>query len=391
MRINRRDFIKTSGGIMLAAGSACATRGGTARKDRSPFPVQDEYFILPPKPRTFEDGPSLICEQGRIRLGIFKTPARKLNLSGARIIDESPYFFPEFIGFGVTHPDFYFGAIIMDPKIAPHTAALYVYDRRTGRMFDYSRLCGSSNARVAANTWHDSTYVRRPGFLMEFEHRLEEGWHGILFDIQEEWGMPSIKGRLKLPMQAGVSPNITVSMPFVPRNWCYTQKAYLPVEGEIRVGTEKLAFNPARDVANLDESRNYLPLSSSWVWGTCGGFLENGEFIGMNVGTRSASNDNDAWNENCLWLGGKPHLLGEVAFDFDGDNLKRKWTLKEKHGRLDLEFQPEGILPVGSRLIGIKYFQSCGKYTGTIVDDSGKSHRIDNLYGVFENGIIGWP
>lgn len=389
--IGRRDFLGKSGKVLMAAGlarwgaAAPVFAGETSGRDPS------DYFILPAAPDAIEDAPVRIVEGGRIQLGFFRAPVREMNLSEARALKSWPRSFPEFIGYGITHPDWYFGTIIIDPKSLPYISSIYAFNRHSGRLFSHDRFTFGKDGAVTKNTWNGDSFAVESDFMIRYRHRLEEGYHEITVDIPRDGDKPAVKADLKLSLDLKYFQPMTVSMLVEPRYWGYTQKAFLPISGEMSIGGEKIAFDPRRDLAGLDESRNLTPFRYGWTWGTCAAFDEKEGIVGVNAGVRTQVPDGERWNENCAWIDGKIMLLGDVTWELDASNPMKPWRLRDKRGRLDLEYVPEGKKSVGSRGWGAGYFQTCGQFEGTLQDGSGKIHQLNTYYGVAEQGMIGWP
>ncbi|MDD5224812.1 MAG: DUF2804 family protein [bacterium] len=390
-RIGRRDFLGKSGKVLLASGLSRLGSAAPVFAAVSSVQTQSDYFIFPAAPGIIEEAPGKIVEAGRIRLGYFRSPVREMNLSEARVLKGLIRNYPEFIGYGITHPDWYFGTIILDPKVFPYISSIYAYDRRSGRLFSHDRLIFGKQGAVAGNTWDGESFAVDSDFMIRFRHRLQEGYHEIKIDIPQDHDKPAVQADLKLFLDLKSFEPLTVSMLVEPRYWCYTQKAFLPIAGEMTIGRQKIVFDPRRDLAGLDESRNLAPFRFGWTWGTCAGFDGANGIVGMNAGVRTQMPDGERWNENCAWIDGKISLLGDVAWELDPDHPKKPWRLKDKRGRFDLEYYPDGKKNIGSRSIGISYFQTCGEYEGTLQDEAGKTHSFNTYYGTAEQGMFGWP
>ena len=48
----------------------------------------------------------------------------------------------------------------------------------------------------------------------------------------------------------------------------YTHKALFPVSGAYVVGDRSYIFDPARDLAIIDEHKSFFPYVTRWLWGT---------------------------------------------------------------------------------------------------------------------------
>ena len=152
--VDRRSFIGFGGGAILAGAAACATGGKNRITKSGEWEPPGNFFEPAASPGKMEAPPPRICENGKIRLGQFNLPVKELNLSRARIMDGSLSFFPEFIGYGLTHPDWYLGAIIMDAKLLPRGGAVYLFGRKNRRITDLAAIAGGRSASIAASNPH---------------------------------------------------------------------------------------------------------------------------------------------------------------------------------------------------------------------------------------------
>jgi len=338
--------------------------------------------------RTIHPAPPRLVEQGKIRIGVFAQPPRDVNLLEGDIFRDGPKSawrrkrLMEWFGYGLILRDWYLGMIIINAKFLP-IAAVYAVNRRDRSTFSHNLATG--RVKVAAGPWNDRTWARGSGFDLEFIHRLDQSLHEINLDLHRP-GRPPVRGKLLLKEDLGARPSLAASLPTLAPYFFYTHKAYMPASGELEVGGEKIVLDPLRDLANLDEHRNYAQSPARWTWGTAGGDFE-GKLLAFNLGDTGGI-DQESWNENCLWIGDQIELLGPVRWSHDPQNRRYPWTVKEVHGRVQLTFTPDNGKIVSVPLLG-RYYQMAGAYNGFVVSKTGEKREVRNFYGCAENGAIG--
>ncbi|MBP7126069.1 DUF2804 domain-containing protein [Myxococcota bacterium] len=295
--------------------------------------------------------------------------------------------------FSVTHPDFHLATLLLD--LDPLTVSgLYLHDRREGRTWTWTRpVLGGRFGRVAPGPFGETSHVRVPGHRVVFRHLLEHGRHEISLDVSGGRGVPSIRAEFAMREDLAAIPSLAVRVP-APEPWfMYTHKAFGPAEGFVRLGDRRLLLSPDRDLASLDEHRAAWPLDQRWTWATWGGRLPDGRLLAVNLCDNSHYLDPEGANENRLWIGNRMVPLGAVRFEFEPDRPLRRWRIRESRDRADLLFRPEGIredrLCLG--LIGLRYFQVCGCFTGRLVAPGGEVIEVRDRFGVCEHGVVGPP
>lgn len=391
-KIDRRHAIRALGA--LSAVSLCSPSWAVSADEWKNF---DELYIKPPwypnGERFVEDTPGSIVEENRIKLGIFREPCRNMNIFDSRVFKGGKlrwYGAPklqEWVGYGMTHRDWYFGMIIMDLELLSF-ATLYALDRRTGLSFSHDSIDSGKNSAVAATMWNDKTYMAEKDFNMEFIHDLANKQHRIKIDIKEKKEKPGVKMDLVLRQDMSKFDPLVVSMPISPKHYMYTHKAVMGVEGNARIGDETIQYRPDIDLIAADEFKSYWPLPKRWTWGTAAGKSAEDMPVALNM-VDYFTTDQRFWNENCLWIDGKLSLLGPVKWELDPRDPMKPWRMRELSGRAAADFHPEAGKTVSLGPLGFKYYQKCGRYEGYVIDDHGRKHHFDNLYGPAENGKIG--
>ncbi|MCL2420152.1 MAG: DUF2804 domain-containing protein, partial [Conexibacteraceae bacterium] len=76
---------------------------------------------------------------------------------------------------------------------------------------------------------------------------------------------PAIRADLTLHADRASAP-LSVSSR-LPGGKLYTHKALFPVSGTYSVGGANVEFDPARDLAVIDEHKSFFPYRTDWLWG----------------------------------------------------------------------------------------------------------------------------
>lgn len=391
-KINRRRAIIEIGA--LSAASVCFGPQAMSAQEWEDF---DELYIKPPwfpdGKRFIEEAPPDIAAGGRLGLGVFRTPCRNMNLLDARVLGgrERRWWgapkLQEWVGYGLAHPKWYFGMIIIDLKLVKF-ATVYALDRSSGKSFSHDAIDHGKNSGVSKTSWSGRTYMAQEGFNMEFIHDLDHGLHRINIDIRGKKDKPGVKMNLVLNQDLQKFQPLVISMPIKPKHYMFTHKAMMNVAGNANIDDETIEYRPDVHLAAMDEFKSYWPLPKRWTWGTAEGTDTSGQQIALNM-VDYYTEDQEWWNENCFWLDGKMSLLGAVKWEHDLKDPIKPWRVRETTGRLEATFFPEGGKTVDLSPIAFKYYQKCGRYEGFAIDDQGEKHEFHNLYGPAENGRIG--
>lgn len=382
-RIDRRHFV--------AAGAAFAAAPLAARAAR--LDPLGAYFNMPPggpaNARVIQPQPDRLVTDGKILAGAFERPPRDSNLLEADLFQGGARGawhrkrLMEWFGYGLRTPDWYLGTIIIDAKFLP-IASVYLVNRRDKTSFSHDLTAG--RVKIARNPWDDRTWARGPGYSVEFVHHLAEGKNEIIIDARMP-RKPRVRGRITLTEDLVKMPALSAVVPTVPPHFFYTHKACMPAGGELEIGGEKITLDPGRDLAILDEHRNYAQAPAIWTWGTAGGSDDQGRFLAFNLGDTGGI-DQQRWNENCLWVEDRLELLGPVVWTLDRKKTKKPWTVKDQAGRVDLTFTPQNGKDVNVPPLG-RYFQMSGHYRGFVKDAAGEKRMVEDFYGCAENGHVG--
>ena len=338
-------------------------------------------------PPIIQDTPPALVEQGRFHCGFFKRPFRRLNPLDARGLCGSlprPFSFlrlKEWVGFGICHPRLYGALIIQNAKFAASGAA-YLYDRIKGSLHEWQIVELPWRVKLPETLWAGESRCGRGRKTMLFSHDLEHHRHRVFVDIQDGKGAPRLQADLTFHQDLSRTDSLVVSLPIEPHHHTYTHKSPLHLEGTLAIGDETYSFDPARDLANLDEHRTFFPYRSRWLWGSFATHTRQGHEVMINFIDPMTPKGQPG--EDALWVDGKLTLIEPPVFIELPE--PGAFLVKDSGGNIRLRFTPSGSKAekINYGLISMDYEQYFGAYEGEIVDKNGFVHRIEEAFGALE-------
>jgi hypothetical protein len=160
------------------------------------------------------------------------------------------------------------------------------------------------------------------------------------------------------------------------RAYTWTRKTLINAAGSIRIGGREISVD---STGLIDESAGYHPRHTHYKWSAGAGRDTQGRAIAWNLVT--GINDNEAANENTVWIDGVAQQTGLVKID---DGL----------GSVDLadgsrlSFYPVAEKAVRSNLIIVRsnYRHPIGRVSGTLAGGV----TLKSAFGVMENHDVHW-
>ena len=339
--------------------------------------------------RQLLDAPARLVDDGRIRFGTFDRPIPDVNLLDAR-----PWPVPlprplralrlkEWQAFQLGSPRWFVAVALFDAKLLA-LAQVKVYDRerRTKHVFERKL---PSWVMQAPRSLLDSEMSWADGpSSMRFRNHLAEGHIELGLELPESAQMPALSGSITLRTEGG-QPQV-VAIPFAENRGMYSHKACLAPEGELRLGDETLRFSPADGYALMDDHKGYYPYVMRWDWVTGGGFDSQGRRIGFNL-TRNDSIDPVRFNENCVWIDGRRHLLPPVRFVRRPELAPEVWEVRDDAGEVAVDFviELDGHVRVNALAIESRYRGPFGRVRGHVRGPAGEPVELDGMFGMGED------
>jgi len=285
----------------------------------------------------------------------------------------------EWIGFTLIHPELYSSLVIQDAHYLA-SSEIYTFDRRRGELYEHASNARGGSPTLPPELFGSECVYTRPGYELVYAFGAERGTHRISLDIAASRRAPAMHGELSLDGGGGPPPlSVSSRLPGGPM---YTHKRLYPARGSIRVGDSEFVFDPARDLAILDEHRSFLPYQTRWLWGTFAHIGLDGP-VGANFISRAGTAADP--EESCIWTRHAAEPLDDVSFAPQSAGPLSPWRMWSADGRLDVVFEPDGRKDVRHQLLlaAIDYFQLFGRYTGTL-RSAERTHTLRGVHGVCE-------
>jgi len=289
----------------------------------------------------------------------------------------------EWIGFVFLQPEIWASMIVQDAKYLA-TSDVITFAPVSGAT-RHQTLCRSADVKLPDALAGARAGVTRPGYEVCYGFDGSDGPHRIRIDVAATADQPPVRAELELD-GSSTPPPLSVSAPLPSRlssnAAMFTYKHIFRVAGTLQVGGDSYEFDPARDLAIVDEHRSSLPYRTRWVWGTFASHVD-GEVVGANFAHRPKVPGSE--EESCLWTPTAAEPLADVDFDHDPADRLGPWRIRSRDRRLDVVFEPSNREEVRQQLglFAIDYFMMQGRYSGTVIG-ADRTWAIDGAHGVCE-------
>ncbi|MDN3610298.1 DUF2804 domain-containing protein [Vibrio ostreicida] len=286
------------------------------------------------------------------------------------------FHFKRFQFVSIVTPEYLIGIAIADIRYLG-SAFCYVYDteqqtlteERFLRPLDFDKT-------MACSPFSGTTHIASSKLVFSIEQGL--------------WRIKANTQHLKLDVclltQSDSLP-LSVNTPTGYSGWTYTQKHNaLKVAGTLSVNNRELDLD--RALASYDYSAGFMRRETSWRWASLS-FQTSAGLFGFNL---AAGVNETGSTENVFWVNGHRHHLGPVHFHFDRLRTLPNWHIYSEDGRVNLSFNPLYQRSEKRNLIILKsnFRQFIGMFSGSIQDEVGQRHDIDQAVGLTEDHFARW-
>lgn len=324
-----------------------------------------------------------------MRFGTYAQP-----LPNTDLIDAQPWSLPvprfirrlrlkEWQAFQFGNARWFFLVALFDAKTVA-LAQFKIYDRERRKKYLFERKLPSWVLRAPNNLLDSRMDYAARGVRIAFRNQLAQGHIDLEIELPAEGERPAVSASLRA-LAAGCEPEV-VCIPFGPRRGMYSHKGCLALEGQLQLGDETISFTPGDSYLLMDDHKGYYAYVMRWDWVTGGGFDAKGRRVGFNL-TRNASIDEPRFNENCLWLDGRRHLLPPVSFERIGTGEGEVWKVRDQGGEVcvDFEIELDGHVRVNALVVESRYRGPFGRVRGYILGSQGEKVELDGMFGMGED------
>lgn len=216
---------------------------------------------------------------------------------------------------------------------------------------------------------------------------IEAAW------VEADGTRASLRARIDLPPG---HESLNVVIPWTDRRFQFTSKHQArPAHGVLTLGTESHPFGgdtPTEAWGVLDVGRGRWRYRNVWNWAGGAGRATGGDHVvGLQFGGKWT--EGTGFTENGLVVDGRLTKIGaELEWTYDWNAPLRPWTVRAPDGSVDVVLHPryDKHTRVDVGLLGMHVHQVFGRWTGTVVDDDGRTHRLDGIQGFAEEARNRW-
>lgn len=350
-----------------------------------------------PRARLLPPATHLVDSAGAFALGMRTQPFERVNPLDAKLRGPlglrrslKKLALKEWQHFALVNRRFYISVALFDAKRLA-LAQIIVFDRQRRTLHEYERRIlphklslPDALLRGRASFADDEFEITVTNHLGAAGEGASQG-HTIALRAPAGGGRPALRGEFTIDEPLDRVEPMVVALPFDGGRAMYSHKAVLRCRGQLQIGQAHERFEPEQSYSLVDIHKGYYPFVMTWHWAT-GARVDGEHIVGFNL-TDNQVADQARFNENGLWVDGRLHPLGPVRFEFDARDPMRAWKIRDREGRVDIDFFPQALRKVDINLLVMKsrYRGPFGAFEGRIRDGEGNDHRVDGAFGMCED------
>ena len=270
------------------------------------------------------------------------------------------------------------------------------YDKRTRKVTTWNVQMPRDAVKMAGNLINGSvSEAQIPGARVSYVNNFQDGKAHLEAKLTGESG--DLEFCLDLDRLS--RPSI-VSIPFedpaVRHRPLYSQKDLFRVSGTLTLNGQVIRATETT-TGIIDDHKGYYPEDAHYDWLTTMGIHDAdgaAKWFAFNL-TRNQSIDQDAYNENLIWLENDTSLLPPIVFKRSIPTIDFKdyalWEVKDEHGMVDIKFHVYGVSPLIAKrppVLDMEYFVVFGELEGYILDENGKKYVLDGMAAMGEDKTL---
>ena len=370
------------------------------------------------KRRAVETPKDLVDENGKVVFGTFDKEFETMELLKAKRPTKAPDFLNKFklTLWEATEVHLKNGvllAVVCDMGIFGKQLNMF-YDKRSKYVYCWDTQIPSKETIIAPNLLNGSIAEAKSEFgFVKYVNNFQDGRADLSGkhtgkclitkpnkekkaseSIKENYGEATIEYDFNLTR---ISKPCVVSIPFPysDNRTLYSQKDLFKAEGKLIINGEEM-LTDEESTATIDDHRGYYPRKAHYDWVATMGMCDvDGEkkYIGFNL-THNQSTDEEAYNENIIFMEGKTSLLPPVRFTRSIESKDftdySEWTIKDEHDMVNLKFKVYGMNPMimHAVVVNIDYYVVWGELEGYLRDEDGKKYDLTGMMGIGEDKTL---
>lgn len=282
--------------------------------------------------------------------------------------------------------DWFMLAVVYNAKTVC-LAQFVLVDRKNRQKILYERKIAPWSAQVASSLAGTTTAYRGKNFAIAFENDLGAGSIRADILIRSQKGLPDVSCQFNGFHEPGRVTPMVICQPFGPNRALYSHKCLMPMEGRLALDGEELDFSSSDSFMILDDHKGYYPYAMRYDWVTAAGFDGKGRRVGFNL-TDNQVLDHHRYNENCLWVGHRCHVLPPIHV-LRPQGVDDPWIVRDDYGQVDLAFTPQypGTVKINALVIKSDYYGPYGSFEG-FIRTAGEEICFDGFFGMGEKKYV---
>ncbi|MBN2891659.1 MAG: DUF2804 domain-containing protein [Bacteroidales bacterium] len=340
--------------------------------------------------RNFQDDTKTPIKNGLFQFGTYNKSFDNINLLEAKkpLGNFSPLFLKKFKlkewqAFQIGNERFFILVAIYNAKFTG-VVQFFIYDKIENKQYFYKIQPLPINLKVPDKLTNSVAEYKSSNFHIKAEYSAK-GEIIVKASSNNLTKLPNFEAEFYADLNEN-TPQV-VCVPFGENRGMYSQKSALKTKGKLKIGNENYEFKQENSFLILDDHKGYYPNPMIYDWCT-GAKNDNNKLIAFNL-TDNQSIDSEKFNENCIWIDKKIHLLPPVKFTRP-EGVQKTWIIKDKNGMIDIEFTPtvKNEFILNFLVIKSDYYGPFGHFKGYIQPENSEKIIIDGYFGMGEQKYI---
>ncbi|MBR1747111.1 MAG: DUF2804 domain-containing protein [Clostridia bacterium] len=381
--------------------------------------MEDYSKFISPKRRAVPTPKDLVDENGKVVFGTFDKEFETMELVRAKHPTKAPDCFNRlkltlWEATEVHLKDGVLLAVVCDMGIFGKQLNMF-FDKRTKDVYCWDTQIKSKDTVIAPNLINGAVAEAKSEFgFVKYVNNFQDGRADLsgkhtgkclitrygdtkksdAKNIKNSYGEATIEYDFKLTRLS--KPCVaSIPFPYSDNRTLYSQKDFFQAEGKLIINGEEM-LSDDETTAIIDDHRGYYPRKAHYDWVTTMGKCEiNGEkkWLAFNL-THNQSTDEEAYNENLIFLEGKTSILPPVKFTRSVESKDftnySEWTVKDEHDMVNLKFKVYNMNPMimHALVVNIDYYVVWGELEGYLRDEDGTKYVLDGMMGMGEDKTL---
>ena len=213
----------------------------------------------------------LVRKDGKFDFGTYYSPIPNVNMQDAYkpLGYLAPKWFEnyrlkEWEAFQAGNKDIFILGAVYNVKVAV-LLYLIIYDKRYDKLYEYSEIINPSKATIGKGLLDSETKGESKNCHIQYVNNLKDGIIRINGNMKQIGKLPRIKLELKA---FHITEPIVICQPFAENRGLYSHKNFMPMNGYILIGDEKIVFDENSSHMIIDDHKGYYPYNMKYDWVT---------------------------------------------------------------------------------------------------------------------------